>query len=182
MKVSSGHKSPPLHGLISAEPYPSPASKTSCDDRDLTALADEARVLGLDKLVNVLSRPNVSALLSGIFDGSSYLSGIIRSDLPRLERVLCLEPSAHFDDLTSSLKSSVRFAVSIEEAMRALRVFKNEVALLLALTDLGGVWPVMTVAQYLSDTAQTALQSAVGFLFKQAVLRGEWETGNGSEK
>ena len=58
--------------------------------------------------------------------------------------------------------------------MRALRVFKTEVALLTALADLGGVWPVMTVTAALTECADAALNGAVGFLFREAAARGQW--------
>jgi glutamate-ammonia-ligase adenylyltransferase len=58
--------------------------------------------------------------------------------------------------------------------MRALRRFKNAVALLAALTDAGGVWPVMTVTRRLSEAADAAVDGAVRFLFRLAAGRGEW--------
>jgi glutamate-ammonia-ligase adenylyltransferase len=58
--------------------------------------------------------------------------------------------------------------------MRALRLFKAEVALLIALCDLGGVWPVMKVTAALTSAADAAVASAVGFLFTQAVEKGDW--------
>ena len=58
--------------------------------------------------------------------------------------------------------------------MRALRVFKTEVALLTALADLGGVWPAMTVTAALTECADAALTGAVGFLFREAAARGQW--------
>ena len=52
--------------------------------------------------------------------------------------------------------------------MRALRLFKNDIALLTALCDLAGVWPVMTVTRRLSEAADAAVGAAVRFLFRQA--------------
>ena len=47
------------------------------------------------------------------------------------------------------------------DAMRALRLFKSDIALLTALCDLGGVWPVMTVTRRLSEAADAAVAAAV---------------------
>ncbi len=58
--------------------------------------------------------------------------------------------------------------------MRHLRLFKNDVALLTALCDLAGVWPVMMVTRRLSEAADTAVGMAVRFLFRQAGKRGDW--------
>jgi [glutamine synthetase] adenylyltransferase / [glutamine synthetase]-adenylyl-L-tyrosine phosphorylase len=59
-------------------------------------------------------------------------------------------------------------------AMRELRLFKSDVALLTALCDLGGVWPVMTVARRLSEAADAAVAAAVRCLFAEARARGDW--------
>ena len=59
--------------------------------------------------------------------------------------------------------------------MRALRVYKNDVALLTALCDLAGVWPVMTITRRLSEAADAAVTAAVGFLFRQAAKAGDWQ-------
>ncbi len=49
--------------------------------------------------------------------------------------------------------------------------FKADVALLTALCDLGGVWPVMTAARRLSEAADAAVAAAVRFLFRQAARK-----------
>ena len=58
--------------------------------------------------------------------------------------------------------------------MRILRRFKAEVALLTALSDIGGVWPVMIAARRLSEAADAAVSAAVRFLFRQAQAKGDW--------
>jgi glutamate-ammonia-ligase adenylyltransferase len=52
-----------------------------------------------------------------------------------------------------------------------LRRTKNELALLTALADIGGVWPVMQVTQALTDLADTMVQAAVRFLLCDAMRR-----------
>ena len=57
--------------------------------------------------------------------------------------------------------------------MRALREFKTEVALLTALADLGGVWPVLD-GDGRADRMRRcgAARCAVDFLFREAAARG----------
>ena len=55
--------------------------------------------------------------------------------------------------------------------MRLLRKMKTEAALLIALADIGGVWPVMRATRALTDLADAALQSAVRFLLRDAARR-----------
>ena len=44
------------------------------------------------------------------------------------------------------------------EAMRELRRMKAEAALLIALADIGGVWPVMRTAHALTELADAAVE------------------------
>ena len=84
-----------------------------------------------------------AALLAGIFAGSPYLTGADRRAIPsaccacwrRRRKRACT--SSRRSWRTSSPSPRRR-----ADVMRALRLFKSEVALLTALADLGGVWPV----------------------------------------
>ena len=65
------------------------------------------------------------------------------------------------------------FAASGEaEVMHLLRRMKAEAALLIALCDIGGVWPVMQVTAALTDLAVASVQSALRFLLRQEAARG----------
>ncbi len=121
-----------------------------------------------------LGKPPVKALLSGVLSGSPYLTSLIERDPARLQRILGTAPEVHAVHLRDALAVQISAAASRADVMRALRVYKSEVALLTALCDLGGIWPVMTVTQALSDCADAALAEAVGYLFRQAVARGHW--------
>ncbi len=113
-------------------------------------------------------------LLAGVLGCSPYLSGLITRDPARLLRILETAPEAHLQTLAAGLESSVTAAPSFAEAMRSLRQYKAEVALLVALCDLGGVWSVMQVTAALTAAADAAVAVAVRFLFAQATTRGDW--------
>ena len=49
---------------------------------------------------------------------------------------------------------------------------KAEAALLIALADIGGVWPVMRATRALTELADTAVAAAVRFLLRDAARRG----------
>jgi glutamate-ammonia-ligase adenylyltransferase len=57
--------------------------------------------------------------------------------------------------------------------MRILRGMKAEAALVIALVDIGGVWPVARVTAALTDLAETALRAAVRYLLADAAARGK---------
>jgi [glutamine synthetase] adenylyltransferase / [glutamine synthetase]-adenylyl-L-tyrosine phosphorylase len=139
---------------------------------ELTARAQQDK--GLAALAAMLEQKPVRELLAGIFGASSFLTGLIERDPARLLNVLAAVPGGRFDELCRAGSAAAARAASMSEAMRLLRVFKNEIALLLALCDLGGVWQVMSVARRLSRAADAAVAGAVRFLFRQALERGDW--------
>jgi len=134
----------------------------------------------LAALSQLLDEPGVADLIAGVLAGSAYLSGLIERDLPRLQRILTAAPEAHLDALKADIVRALAEAPTPEAAMRALRQFKAEAALLTALADLAGVWTEMEVTAALSGCADTAVSSAVDFLFREAAARGQW-LGKGGE-
>jgi [glutamine synthetase] adenylyltransferase / [glutamine synthetase]-adenylyl-L-tyrosine phosphorylase len=141
----------------------------------LAALRARARSeSSLAALAAALDRPTVSELLAGIFSGSPYLTGLIERDLARLQRLLMSAPEVRLDELRAELAVALQAASVRADAMRALRVFKAEVALLTALADLAGAWTVPDVTAALTECADSALGGAVHFLFREAAARGQW--------
>ncbi len=128
----------------------------------------------LSALAEALDRPRVAELLTAIYSGSVYLSGLIDRDAVRLQRLFASAPAVRLEELRAELAAELQKASVRADAMRALRLFKAEVALLTALADLGGVWPVMTVTAALTQCADAAVEGAVRFLFREAAARGQW--------
>ncbi|MFM7084629.1 MAG: bifunctional [glutamine synthetase] adenylyltransferase/[glutamine synthetase]-adenylyl-L-tyrosine phosphorylase, partial [Hyphomicrobium sp.] len=93
-------------------------------------------------LVSLLANEKIALFLAGIFAGSSYLKSLIIVDPHRLLRLLQSEPELHFNNLVSLLREECRVADDMPTVMKHVRTFKNELALLVALCDLGSVWPV----------------------------------------
>ena len=58
------------------------------------------------------------------------------------------------------------------DVMHLLRRMKAEAALLIALCDIGGVWPVMRVTAALTELAVASVQAALRFLLRQEATRG----------
>jgi glutamate-ammonia-ligase adenylyltransferase len=145
----------------------------------LTSLLAETDANAPD-LAAVLREPKASALLRGTFEGSLYLMTLATLDTERLSRVLTRSPEDHFATITRNLVRSMSEAQDMAAAKKALRQYKSEVALLTALADLGGVWPVMTVTRVLSESADAAVAAAVGFLFRKASEQGVWQPPDGA--
>ena len=141
----------------------------------MAALTERARAdAALAPLSDALGNPRATELLAGIFSGSPFLTGLIERDPARLEKISTTAPEARLEELKAELTSRLVAAATRADAMRALRAFKIEVALLTALADLAGVWPVLVVTGALTECADAALRGAVDFLFREAVTRGQW--------
>ena len=163
----------PLHKRITAAPVVHDEARASLALADLAQRCSaETELAGLGRLI---ATPPVRDLLAGVFGASPHLGSMIERHPERLLRALAAAPAQHFEGLVQEAKHAVDAAGDLPGAMRALRLFKSDVALLVALCDLGGVWPVMTAARRLSEAADVAVAAAVGFLFRQAVARGDWQ-------
>ena len=116
--------------------------------------------------------PRARAILLGIAEASPYLFDLVRADAARALRVLECEPELHLAQLIEQTRSEVSAATHEADVMQKLRRTKSEAALLIALCDIGGVWPVMRVTAGLTDLAVASVQSALRFLLQQEAMRG----------
>ncbi len=118
------------------------------------------------------AHPKLEAILLGIVESSPYLFDLIRADAARFLRLLSCTPETYVPELIARTARDVS-EISVEaDAMRLLRLLKSETALLVALCDIGGVWPVMQVTQALTDLAVVSVQSTLRFLLRQEAARG----------
>jgi glutamate-ammonia-ligase adenylyltransferase len=116
--------------------------------------------------------PPVRAILEGIAEGSPYLFDLMRADPVRLLRLLDCDPQPHLAALIEQTSRAVATAADEAQVMQLLRRMKSEAALLIALCDIGGVWPVMQVTAGLTDLAVNSVQSALRYLLRQEAVRG----------
>ena len=125
-----------------------------------------------------LERPHAKSILLGIVEFSPYLFDLIRADAARLIRLLACEPEPHLKSLIETTSREVLAASGEAEVMRLLRRMKAEAALMIALCDIGGVWPVMRVTAALTDLAVASVQMALRFLLRQEIGRGRMTAAN----
>jgi glutamate-ammonia-ligase adenylyltransferase len=117
------------------------------------------------------SKPLLS-LLEGIADGSPYLWDLASAEPARLLLLLHSDPDDRLATLLSTTATAVAGAKDQDEAMRLLRRMKAEAALLIGLSDIGGVWPIMRVTEALTRLADAAVGTALRYLLNDAVGRG----------
>src|SRR5207302_2511266 len=114
---------------------------------DWLAELEPAQSAALDEL---LEHPSARTILLGIAEFSPYLFDLVRADAARLIRLLRCDPDAHLAALIEKASREAVAASGETEVMQVLRRLKSEAALLIALCDIGGVWPVMRVTAALT--------------------------------
>ncbi len=159
-------------GRIVEWPVSDPTGPAASVLGELIELAGGDPALG--GLAAQLQDPKVIALLRGTISGSPYLKSLVMRDPARLERILTQSPEETFENWRRDLESTLSSVETLADAMQAVREFKSNVALLTALSDLAGVWPVMTVTQVLTETADATLGGGIRFLFRKAAEKGDW--------
>src|SRR6202140_1306573 len=130
-------------------------------------------------IVDLATRfPRVKTVVLGIAEASPYLFDLMRADGARVLRLLACEPEPHLAALIETTRREVSAAASEADAMRLLRRMKSEAALLIALADIGGVWPVMRLTAALTKLAVAAVQTALRFVLRQEAARGRLSPPN----
>src|SRR5882757_146119 len=136
---------------------------------------EPAQSAALDEL---LAHPFARTILTGIAEFSPYLFDLVRNDAARLIRLLRCDPEQHLTALIENTTHDVFAAAGEADVMHLLRRMKAEAALMIALCDIGGVWPVMRVTAALTDLAVASVQAALRFLLRQEVTRGRMTAAN----
>ena len=126
-----------------------------------------------DRGAEVLGRfagqpPEIRALLAGTAGCSSYLKGLMEREADWLEPALAGAPEAAIDGLLSDVR-----ALALADLKPGMRVAKRRAALLIALADLGGVWPLETVTGRLTDLADICVDTALNRLVGAEIARGK---------
>src|SRR5438552_12729128 len=136
---------------------------------------EPAQSAALDEL---LAHRFARSILLGIAEFSPYLFDLVRTDAARLIRLLRCDPDQHLASLIEKTTHDVFAASGEADVMHLLRRMKAEAALMIALCDIGGVWPVMRVTAALTDLAVASVQAALRFLLRQEVARGRINAAN----
>ena len=118
------------------------------------------------------AHPVVTTLLESLAESSPYLWELASREPARLLLLLGSDPEQHLAALLAGNARAVAATEDEADAMRRLRRMKAEAALLIALADIGGVWPVMRAARALTDLADTAVGAAARFVLADAARAG----------
>ena len=155
----------------SAAPQVFDQDKADLQFRDLMSLAEKLSIDG--DLKGAMSAPRIMQVVQSVFGASPYLTRLILTDPVRFLSFLQSDPEVMLRTLRDTLNGAAGSTADRADVMRALRQYKSSIALLTALADLGGVWPVMRLTRVLSEAADLTLQTALRFLFADAVRKGD---------
>jgi [glutamine synthetase] adenylyltransferase / [glutamine synthetase]-adenylyl-L-tyrosine phosphorylase len=162
-----------LVDMIRTAPFGADPDDSASRLRDIVAELPEQGATWLRRALRKGGTPR--DLLAGIASGSPFLWGLCIADLSRLDRLLGADPAEGLEAALARAREGCDAAEAPADAMRALRALKQEAALLSALCDIGGVWPLAEVTRALSRTADTALSSALRWLIRDAARAGRIE-------
>ena len=110
---------------------------------------------------------DLRALLHGTAGCSPYLKGLIIKEAAWLEEAFA-DPEAAIETLFDQLRGTAPDQLPV-----ALRMGKRRVALLTALADVAGVWPLETVTGTLTDFADLASDLAIKATIGTEIKRGK---------
>ncbi len=162
----NGSETALLRRLSGALPHPSAQSSAQLADW-LAGLKAKASAKALR--ARLAAHPQLAKLLGGIAEAAPYLWDLIQAEPARMLRLLDSDPDRALATLLAKTRSAAETVDSRDALMRVLRGMKSEAALLVALADIGGVWPVARVTATLTDVADAALGIAAGHLLGEAV-------------
>ena len=111
-------------------------------------------------------------LIRSIFGNSPFLGRIIRLHPDWLSRLLDRTPDEALDDLLRRT-AAARDLKMQGDVMSALRLAKSEAALLIAMADITGAWPLEKVTGALTEFADRAVDSSIVWLLRNAAARGQ---------
>ncbi len=124
-------------------------------------------------------------LLLGLADHSPFLWGIAARDPDRLAGLLQAAPEASLARIVADQRGAGRpeagARVDLDAVSRILRRNRQALALLVALADIGGVWPLEAVTGALSDFADASVAGALDALLLQAAEAGRFLPRDGAD-
>ncbi|MFZ0607962.1 MAG: bifunctional [glutamine synthetase] adenylyltransferase/[glutamine synthetase]-adenylyl-L-tyrosine phosphorylase [Xanthobacteraceae bacterium] len=155
-----------LRRLAGALPLPSQQGSARLSD----FLASQKRSAATRALRSLAeAHAPLPRVLGAIAEAAPYLWDLIGSDPGWLLRLLQSDPDTALADLLAATKTAAAATRSQANLMSLLRRMKTKAALLVALADIGGIWPVARVTAALTDIADTAVLAAVHYLIREAV-------------
>ena len=169
MSISREKTGGKLRDRAASAPAPYDGARVAREMEDFEAAA--AR-LEDSAAAALLEDEGVRHLAGSLFGNSPFLGRILRLHPDWLPRLVDREPEEALDDLLARV-AAARGLETQTDVMSALRHAKSEAALLIAMADVTGAWPLEKVTEALTAFADSAVESAVRWLLRNAAARGQ---------
>ena len=153
------------------KPFDIPHAEAELQDLDAAIAALEDKSLQT-RLKELTADAAIRHALSGIFGNSSFLTRIIRIHPEWLPDIFDRPADDVFAELIARTRAASGLATQAE-LMRALRQAKSQAALLIAIADITGTWPLELVTKALSDFADATVIAAIEWLLRDGAKRGQ---------
>ncbi|MBL8644132.1 MAG: bifunctional [glutamine synthetase] adenylyltransferase/[glutamine synthetase]-adenylyl-L-tyrosine phosphorylase [Rhodospirillaceae bacterium] len=117
----------------------------------------------------------LSRLLTAVFGNSPYLSGLLDRYPDVLKDAWTTGLQQTWDRIMANISAAAitQAPLTQAEVMKRLRQAKGQAALLIALADMSGAWPLEQVTGALTDLADACVKMCVQFLLREAVAKGD---------
>ena len=120
----------------------------------------------------LLKRPGVLTMLRCLGGNSPYLASLSASEADVVVRLVTEGPDAAFAHGLASL-NQLSYSEKRPAVAAALRQAKRCCALIVAIADIGGIWPLERVSGAMSELAEATLRLAIRHLLHSAHEAGE---------
>jgi glutamate-ammonia-ligase adenylyltransferase len=141
--------------------WPAPYDEAAAD-----RLVERFQALG-ETETRLLKAPGVLPMLRCLGGNSPYLAALVLREPGSIDRLVANGPEAAVAHSLSGL-GHVPSAAKRPDVAAALRQAKRTTALIAAIADVGGIWPLETVTGVLSDLAEATLRLAIRHLLRSA--------------
>ena len=115
------------------------------------------------------------AVLAALFGNSPYLGELLFRHPEIAAEAILAGPDAVYPKIAAEVLAGAADEPSHDRVMAVLRHGKGKVALLVALADIAGLWPLETVTRTLSDFADLSLQMTIRCLLRQFAAAGVFD-------
>jgi glutamate-ammonia-ligase adenylyltransferase len=126
-------------------------------------------------LRQVVDDPAGRAVLAALFGNSPFLGELLLRNPQVAAEAILAGPDAVYPRIIAEVTAGAASEPSLERVMAVLRHGKSKIALLVALADIAGLWPLEAVTRGLSDFADLSLQLTVRCLLRQFAAQGVFE-------
>ncbi|HEY4171887.1 MAG TPA: bifunctional [glutamine synthetase] adenylyltransferase/[glutamine synthetase]-adenylyl-L-tyrosine phosphorylase [Rhodopila sp.] len=141
--------------------WPAPYDEAAAD-----RLVERFEAIG-EAETRLLKAPGILPMLRCLGGNSPYLAALALRESESIHRLTTEGPEAVVAQGLSSL-ANVSPSTKRPDVAAALRQAKRSTALIAAIADIGGIWPLETVTAVLSDLAEATLRLAIRHLLRSA--------------